>query len=92
MCLKEAIVKVIDAGNGGKKWTKKITCPHCHAKLEIEEKDLYVGNSAVAYAGETWEPHLRCKCGSCQSRIEMHGRVPQGIEEKLISAAAAKNR
>jgi uncharacterized protein YbaR (Trm112 family) len=84
-------MKVIDAGNSKKKWTKIIICPHCHAKLEIEKKDLCVDNDAVAYAGETWEPHLRCKCGACGSRIEMEGKVPEGIEEELINKARRRN-
>jgi hypothetical protein len=84
-------MKVLDAGNGKKKWTKLIVCPHCKATLEIEETDLHVANEAVGWGGENWEPHLRCKCGSCASFIEMGGRVPQGIESKLVQKAA-KNR
>ena len=85
-------MKVIKTGNASTEWTKRLVCPECQALLEVVESDLYVVNTAVNYAGETWEPELRCNCGSCHSQIDMSNKVPSGIQYKLYDSARKKLR
>lgn len=74
------MMKVLDTGS--KKWSKKIKCRECKAKLEIEEEDLVVQNRAMAYAGETWEPELYVECAVCNSDICVTKKVPYGIQDR----------
>jgi hypothetical protein len=76
-------MKVLDTGS--KKWSKKVKCRECKAKLEIEEEDLKAGNFAIGHAGETWEPELYVECAVCNSDVRLKfGVVPSGIEHKLF--------
>lgn len=84
-------MKVVDEGNGPKqKWTKRFVCEECQATLEVEESDLHVVNTAVGYAGETWEPELEFECPVCHSDNRVTGRVPSGIQYKLFEEALKK--
>ena len=76
-------MKVLDTGS--KKWSKKIKCRECKAKLEIELDDVKAINTAMGYAGETWEPLLYVECAVCNSDVRLKiGSVPSGIEHKLF--------
>lgn len=78
-------MKVLDTGS--KKWSKKIKCSECKAKLEIELDDLKAGNYAIGYAGETWEPQLYVECAVCNSEVRVkESNVPSGIRHKLFDA------
>lgn len=80
-------MKVVNKGKGKQKWSKRVVCPECNAVLDIEKEDLYVINTAVAYAGETWEPELCFNCGSCESRVTVTNQVPSGIQWDLFDKA-----
>lgn len=67
-----------------KDWKKRIKCKECRAELEIEEKDVYVVNTAVGYAGESFDPQLRVNCGRCKSSVDVSDKVPSGIENSKI--------
>lgn len=84
-------MKVIAKGDGKKKWTKRFVCEECKAVLEVEEKDLHVANTAVAYAGESWEPRLYFDCAVCHSDNDVTGKVPSGIQSKLFEEAREKS-
>lgn len=83
-------MKVITKGNKPAKWTKRFTCDECEAVLEVEESDLYAVNTAVAYAGETYDPRLRIKCGCCSSEIDVTNKVPSGLQNKLFAELRKK--
>ena len=74
---------------GSKEWKTVVSCPeeHCAAVLEIEKDDLYVGNTAAFYAGETWEPHIFVTCAVCETEFIVTAAVPYGIRTKLIDKA-----
>lgn len=77
-------MKVLDTGS--KKWSCKVKCHECKAKLEIELSDVKAGNYAIGYAGETWEPQLYVECAVCSSEVRLKiGSVPSGIENKLFT-------
>ena len=65
-------------------WTRKVTCPHCRAKLEITATDIKAINTAVFYAGETFEPEVGVDCGVCHKFFEIHG-VPAGLYNKAVN-------
>jgi hypothetical protein len=64
------------------KWSKEIKCRSCKAKLEIEEADLFAVNTAMGYAGETWDPRLRVTCAVCHTDIDVTNKVPRGMQNK----------
>lgn len=68
---------------GPDKWVKQCTCKECSAKLEIEESDLRVVNTAVGYAGETWEPAIVVTCPVCKTDVYVTKKVPYGIQNRL---------
>ena len=72
------------------KWSKKVKCRECKAKLEIEEDDLFAVNTAMAYAGESWDPRLRVTCAVCQSNIDVTSKVPSGMCDRKYAKLARK--
>ena len=84
-------MRVIAEGNSPAKWSKRFVCTECSAVLEVDEPDLHVVNTAVAYAGETWDPRLRFTCEICHSVNDVTGQVPSGIQGKLFGEAFSKN-
>lgn len=78
-------MKVLKGGNKTGKWVKKFVCKHCDAVLEVCENDLFTVNTAVAYAGETWDPRLRFTCPVCSTDNDVTNNVPYGIQFKSFS-------
>ena len=76
-------MKVISRPDGRDEWTLEIECRKCHAKLEVNKDDLYPVNTAVGYAGETWDPAVYVDCGNCESSINVTDKVQDGVREKL---------
>lgn len=85
-------MKVLKAGTKSGKWAARVICRECEAVLEIEKEDLYVINTAVAYAGETWEPEVVFNCAVCETRNYAKGNVPAGIRYRLIDEVRNKRR
>lgn len=65
-------------------------CGHCKALLELEFSDIQVENTAMAYAGETYDPVLYFLCPVCKSRNYRLEFVPPGIRAELIESARPK--
>lgn len=82
-------MKILANGKSATTWTKVFVCKECRAKLEVNGSDLFVVNDAVFYAGESWEPNVVFRCASCESLNRVTDKVPSGLRDKLISAAAA---
>jgi hypothetical protein len=82
-------MKVIK-GSTDEQWKVQVTCESCEAVLEVEKKDLYVANTAVAYAGETWDPRIRVRCCVCETPVPMDGHVPWGIQARMFTEARQK--
>jgi hypothetical protein len=78
-------MKVLSTGKTS--WSGEFECCECHAKLEVVKSDLHVGNNAVAYAGDSWDPYVYFNCAVCKSRNTVTGKIPSGISETLISKA-----
>ena len=72
------------------KWSAQVTCTACKALLEIEESDLRVVNTAMAYAGERWDPRLRVECAVCHSDIDVTRTVPSGMRYRMYDEAREK--
>jgi len=68
---------------GELEWKTEIICPHCKSVLEIEKKDLYVINTAMSYAGETWDPEMQVDCCVCETSIGVTKQVPYGIRNRM---------
>ena len=73
--------------NGSSEWKIKVICNSCGAILEVEKSDLFVANTAMAYAGETWDPTLRAKCCVCETSMYMDEKVPVAIRERMFQEA-----
>ena len=67
-----------------KKWTEEVVCKDCGAQLRIEASDLIVRNTAMFYAGETWDPVVLVKCAVCDSEVYVTKKVPSGIRDRLF--------
>ena len=82
----------MDVISGGK-WSKEIDCEECGSTLRIYEEDLFAVNTAVAYAGEVWDPALRVECVVCTSSIPIdENSVPDGIVSRLFREARDKGK
>ncbi len=44
------------------RWSKDFHCKHCAETSKITISDVHVYNTAVFYAGETWDPEVRIVC------------------------------
>jgi len=84
--------KHLDPQSHVKIWSKPIKCPECKEISVIKIEDVKVLNTAVGYAGETWEPELNIKCPICKSYFLAKNRVPQGILNTVLSEAEQKRR
>jgi|GEM_PF-3104663 len=83
-------MKVIKAGKTKKNW--RFVCSGCGAVLEVEKDDLYVVNTAVAYAGETWDPALRFNCPVCEEANDAtDSEIPDRVKWELFSKARSGN-
>lgn len=93
-------MKVINYGKDNiTEWTGEYTCDECGALIEINRDDLKVINTAVGYAGETWEPVIVFDCPVCDSYVyveQVHRQrsnlLPSGIRHKLLDDALEKHR
>jgi hypothetical protein len=72
------------------KWSKRVNCRECKSRLEIEEDDLRAVNTAMSYAGETWDPRLRVTCAVCHSDIDVTDKVPSGLQNKKYDELRTK--
>lgn len=70
-----------------KKWSKQFKCEDCGSVIEVEEKDLTVGNYAVGWGGETWEPEVEFECPICHSYVQVTGKIPKGIQSRKMDEA-----
>ena len=71
---------------GKTKWSIVVDCS-CGAKLEVEESDLKVVNTACFYAGETWDPEISITCPVCKTSMHVTDRVPYGMSSAMMAAA-----
>lgn len=78
------MVKVIQPAERDK-W--RVTCHFCKAVLEFEKEDIYIANTAVHYAGETWEPEARIECPECESPVKVTDRISHNMFNKLCGQA-----
>jgi rubrerythrin len=77
---------------GGEGWSQEFVCQGCASTLLVETSDLAVINTAMGYAGETWEPEVAFNCPVCQTTNQVSSRVPDGIRNRLISEANRKRK
>ncbi|KKS93254.1 MAG: hypothetical protein UW68_C0006G0028 [Candidatus Collierbacteria bacterium GW2011_GWB1_44_6] len=75
-----------------KRWSKNFTCNHCRKISRVTVSDIHVFNTAVLYAGETWDPEVRIVCPVCHTQTAAGKHVPRGIQNELISEAESKSR
>ncbi len=75
-------IKVLRKGNKD----REVVCQRCNAKLRFEPQDARCINTAVGYAGETWEPEFVIDCPECEELIY----VSRLLSEKAKDAAVAK--
>lgn len=75
-----------------KEWSKDVECDECLALLRVYKKDLYVVNTAIAYAGETWDPKIRADCAICKNELVIDEYVPDRIRNDLENAYRKKYR
>lgn len=71
-------------------WSKQFRCPACKKTSTITIENVKVINTAVAYAGETWEPEVCVICPICQSHTGAKGQAPQGILDSVLHEAESK--
>ena len=66
-----------------KVWRHAFKCHECKSRCEAEAGDVRVRNSAVVYAGETWEPVYYVACGGCGARHSLTAemRLPSHVRE-----------
>ena len=74
------------------KWERDYTCRECRSVLRVDVCDLYARNTAMAYAGETWDPRLFYKCCVCKSENDVTRKVPHGIEHDLFEKLYARRK
>ena len=65
-------------------WSKDYICRECGAILTVEEGDLYARNTAVAYAGEIWDPRVFFNCAVCRTTNDVTTTAAHGIVRSLI--------
>ena len=76
-------MRVVKSGKyGGDGWKKNFVCRECGAVIEPSEEDLKVYNSAVAYAGETWDPVVYYTCPECETDNVVTFDVPYPIRDR----------
>ena len=71
-------------------WKKTYVCLDCGSTLEVAQDDLKVVNTAVAYAGETWDPIVVFYCPLCKSRNNVTTSIPSRIRYEMEAAARSK--
>lgn len=71
----------------GRKWKERVMCPRhgCRAVYEVDADDLVAENTAVAYAGETWEPRIYVYCPECGQAAELTYVIPQAVRDKKFA-------
>ena len=47
-------------------WKKEVTCPHCHAVLEVEESDLRKHHGSDVRDGSSCD-YCTCCCAECKT-------------------------
>ena len=87
-------MRVVRTGSGSsEKWSRNFVCRECDSTLEIVARDLWVANTAIAYAGETWEPRLAFTCSVCKSTSYLaDSAVPSSIRHALYDKARSRRR
>lgn len=83
-------MKVISRPHCPLEWSKNYICRECDAILTIEEGDLYARNTAMAYAGETWDPRLFFDCVVCRTRNDVTSKMAHGIQKELFRQLSEK--
>lgn len=73
-------------------WSKQFRCPECKSTSTITIEDIKVYNSAVAYAGEDWEPKVKIICSICKTASDAGRKVPQGIQDRVLTEAEIIHR
>lgn len=59
------MIKILTPGDRN----REVSCKRCNARLEFEPEDVVCINTAVGYAGETWEPRFIIECPECGEDI-----------------------
>ena len=72
-------MKVVSDGTTD--WKHTLTCDRCGSKLEIEERDVKLGEFGANYGGETPEESAYVKCPVCPNRIPF--RAPTWLMDRL---------
>jgi len=78
-------MKVIQEGEA-----KQVRCEHCKALLEFEPNDVQLINTAVGYAGETFEPEFVVDCGSCGENVNVSEVIGSKFKSRLIGEYRAR--
>ena len=61
----------------------QVTCGHCKAILGFESVDVKLINTAVGYAGETFEPEYIVECGSCKEDVNVSRLIGPNLKDSL---------
>ena len=77
---------------GPEVWKTEVECRSCKATLEIGKEDLRVVNTAMSYAGETWDPVIRVTCCVCETSITVDKVIPYDMRSRLIRKAVDRRR
>lgn len=68
-------------------WSLSFTCPECNRTSEITRRNLTPGTTADSanYGGDHPSYEVKIVCPVCESRIKARGKIPSGIEMRVIA-------